>query len=60
MKKLFFIILFIFLFTTTAYAEEPDIYKEQLENSGILEIEDKLPKDVREYINKNGRQCRPD
>ncbi len=54
MKKLFFIILFIFLFTTTAYAEEPDIYKEQLENSGILEIEDMLPQDVREYINKNG------
>ena len=54
MKKLLFILLFILLFSTTAYAKEPDVYKEQLENSGILEIEDKLPQDVREYINKNG------
>ena len=54
MKKLLFILLFILLFSTTAYAKEPDVYKEQLENSGILEIEDKLPQDVREYINRNG------
>ncbi len=58
MKKLFFVILFLILFTTTVYAEETDIYKEQLENSGILEIEDKLPQDVREYINKNGLDIR--
>ncbi len=58
MKKLFLIVLFIVIFTTTAYAEETTIYEEQLENSGILEIEDKLPQDVREYINQNGLDIR--
>lgn len=54
MKKLLFIILFSLIFTTTVFAEETNLYQEQLENSGILEIEDKLPSDVRQYINQNG------
>ncbi len=52
-KKIFFIGFFIVIFSFTAFAEETDIYKEQLEQSGVLELEDKLPDDVLEYINKN-------
>ncbi len=53
MKRLVFILIFLTLFTITVAAEENNIYKEQLENSGILELEDKLPKNVKEYIDKS-------
>ncbi len=54
MKKILFILCLIFLLAPTVTAAENNIYKEQLENSGVLELEDKLPDNVREYINKNG------
>lgn len=53
-KKIICTVVFIFLFSFTVSAEETSIYKEQLQNSGILELEDNLPDDVKNYLYKNG------
>ncbi len=54
MKKIIFIMFFILFLSIPVTAEENDIYKEQLQNSGILEIEDNLPDDVKKYLTDNG------
>lgn len=52
-KKIIVIIFIIFTLTLTVEAEETDIYKQQLENSGALEIEEHLPDYVKEYLEQN-------
>lgn len=53
-KKIILILFFAVAFAVPVTAEETDIYKEQLKQSGILEVQDDLPEDVKEYLNQNG------
>ncbi len=54
MKKAIICVLFlIWIFTLSATAEETDLYKEQLEQSGALELEDSLSDEVKEYLEQN-------
>ncbi|MBE6776986.1 MAG: hypothetical protein E7542_02605 [Ruminococcaceae bacterium] len=54
MKKAIICVLFlIWIFTLSATAEETDLYKEQLEQSGALELEDSLSDQVKEYLEQN-------
>ncbi len=54
MKKVIICILFLFwLFTFSATAEETDIYKDQLEKSGALELDDSLSDEVKQYLEEN-------
>lgn len=52
-KKIFCVIIIVFLFETVTFAEETDIYKEQLEKSGAAELQEAVPNDVREYLDEN-------
>ncbi len=52
-KKFFAIIFIIFIFTSPVSAEGTDIYKEQLEKSGALDLESALPEETREFLNQN-------
>ncbi len=52
-KKIIVFILIFLCFSLNINAQETDIYKQQLENSGALEIEDSLPDYVKEYLNEN-------
>ncbi|MBR6564055.1 MAG: hypothetical protein IKK71_01255 [Clostridia bacterium] len=51
-KKIICFLFIFLLFTINVSAEETDIYKEQLEKSGALELEQSLPPDVKEYLNQ--------
>lgn len=53
-KKFFVVLFFTLLFTVSVKAEESSLYKEQLQNSGALELEDNLPDDVKKYLQENG------
>lgn len=54
MKKKFVCLIFIIgLFCLNVSAEETDVYKSQLENSGALELDQSLSPEVREYLNQN-------
>lgn len=53
-KKIICFIFIIYIFTLSVSAQETDIYKEQLENSGALEMEEHIPQDVNDYLNENG------
>lgn len=52
-KKIIVFILIFICFSLNANAQETDIYKNQLENSGALEIENSLPDYVKEYLSEN-------
>lgn len=55
MKKIFFIILFVFLLSITVSAEDHDtVYKEQFDLSGADELDEALPEDVRDFFNDYG------
>lgn len=49
-RKFIFIFLFCALFCINASANTTDIYKQQLENSGIYGLEDSLSDEVKEYL----------
>lgn len=51
-KKIICIIFITLCFSITACAEETDIYKEQLENSGALELDEALPDEVKYYLDE--------
>ncbi len=53
-KKIISLIFVIFIFTLGVSAQETDIYNDQLEKSGILEIEDEIPESVNDYLKENG------
>ncbi len=53
-KKIVCVIFILVLFNINASAEETDIYKEQLEKSGALELTETVPNEVREYLDRNG------
>jgi stage III sporulation protein AE len=53
-KKIICFVFILLLFTLNVSAEETDVYKEQLEKSGALELEDALPQEVKEYLGDNG------
>ncbi len=51
------IIVFMILFLALSFcvsAEETDIYKEQLENSGMDELIEGLPSEIQDYLTENG------
>jgi len=57
MKKILLLIFLILLFTSgemTAFAFDAEIYTEQLEMSGAEELEDKLPKETSEHLERLG------
>lgn len=53
-KKIICVFLFMMLFTVHISAEETDLYKDQLEQSGALELKEDLPQDIKEYLEQNG------
>lgn len=53
-KKIICFIFIIFIFTLNVSAEETDIYKEQLEKSGALEMKEHIPDEVNDYLNDYG------
>jgi len=53
-KKFVCIAFVLMLFTINISAEETDIYKQQLEKSGALELSEAVPEDVKEYLDENG------
>ncbi len=53
-KKIITILLFIAIFTLPVFAEEANLYSDQLKNSGFLEVEDQVPNDIKEYLEQNG------
>lgn len=53
-KRIITVLLFILFFSIPVYAEEDTLYKEQLQNSGVLQLEDNLPDDVKNYLHENG------
>ncbi len=52
-KKIVCFIIVLFIFSLSVSAEETDFYKQQLENSGALELEEGLTDEVREYLKEN-------
>lgn len=57
MKKLLLLVFFAFLFYSgeiTAFAINPDIYAEQLEASGAQELEEKLPEETADHLERLG------
>lgn len=51
-KKILSFIFIALLFTLSVSAAETDIYKEQLEISGIDELKEDLPKEIQEYLDE--------
>ncbi len=50
-KKLIFIILFMLCFITSVSANETDVYKEQLNDSGVNSLDDYLPDTAKDFLN---------
>ncbi len=52
-KKIIVISFLLLVLCLPVFAEETDIYKEQLKNSGALELEENLPDETRDFLNNN-------
>jgi stage III sporulation protein AE len=52
-KKIICFIFIFLIFSVKVSAEETDIYNQQLQNSGALELRDSLPPDVQEYLDQS-------
>ncbi len=52
-KKIICVIFTVLLFSLNISAEETDIYKQQLEQSGALQIENEIPEEVKDYLEEN-------
>lgn len=50
-KKIIVIFILFFAFCFNVNANEADIYKEQLQNSGAYNLQNTLPPEVKEYLN---------